>query len=201
MHPSALRPLLLGMSATSVLLAGCASDPDPIAYRPGGDIELNVAGRATSARLAPGELTGPQVSLALDERSLRGTAYGRVVDVSLKGDEVSGLYAGQQMNLQLQQQEPVGFRAQGNVAGGLSNFTFSPEFLDGSVGPCSYTLRRAGPPGPGSGTGGSGGALVYQGQRNCAGTRLAPTTLTLPAGFTMQDGAAQAAILGVMLTR
>jgi hypothetical protein len=192
--PAPWRPFLL-------CLLGCASDPDPVAYQPGGDIELNVAGRATSARLAAGELTGPQINLALHERTMRGTAYGGEVDVSLKSNEVSGLFAGRLMSLQLQQQPPIGFRAQGNVAGGLSSFTFSPEFLEGSVGPCSYILRRAAPGGPGSATGGSGGALVYQGQRNCTGSRLTPTTLTLPAGFALQDGAAQAAILGVMLTR
>jgi hypothetical protein len=184
MSPS-LRNALLAAAAA---LAGCASGPET-GGGAGGDIILEVAGQATSARLEGGELTGPQLSLAIDQNAMRGRAYGAVVDVSLKENQVTGLFGGQQLNLQLQRHEAEGFRAQGTLAGALSDFTFTPDALEGSVGPCSYSLRRA------------GGGLAYSGQRNCAGTRLTPTRLSFPAGFAERDWATQAAILSVMLTR
>ena len=195
MRLSVLRPLCVCLCVGAALLTGCASGPETQPTEGGGDIVLNVSGQATSARLSQGELTGPQVSVALSRDALRGRAYGAVLDLSLSADRVTGLLGGQQVGLQLERLQPQGFRAQGPLAGTLSNFTFTPEALDGQVGPCSYSLRRV------SRTE-AGIPLVYQGQRNCAGTRLAPTTLTLPPFFaTTGEEPAQAALLGLMLPR
>jgi hypothetical protein len=144
-----------------------------------------VGGGVSEARLTQSEMLGPDVQVQVSSSGLRGMAFNRPVDVTWKGDELTGIIgrAPVQLSVKREGEEIV---AHGLYEGRLSDFRMSRRSMDGSIGSCGYSLK-------GSGT-------EYQGFRSCSQSAEGPTAVRVPAAFWEMPDAEKIALLGLMLS-
>ncbi len=155
--------------------AGSAEDTFVVQLGGGGVLE---------AKLTQSELLGPDVQVKVSSSGLRGTAFNRPVDVSWKGDELTGLIGRAPVQLSVKR-EGEQIVAHGLYGGRLSNFRVSRQGMEGTIGSCGYSLK-------GSGT-------EYQGFRGCSQSVQSPTTVRIPPAFWEMPDAEKIALLGLML--
>jgi hypothetical protein len=167
---SRLVPLL------GVLLAGagCAtstggkSKVHPAAGAPEQQFSISGAGFQTTALISPQGAQGPELNLGRYDggKTIRGSAFGRTVDLSLTETGASGIWGQGPLNFNVTEPTPEEIKVTGLIAGKPSNFTVSPERINGTIGLCSYDLGRSGE--------------SYVGSRSCS-TGVSRVTLQFPS--------------------
>lgn len=151
------------------------------------DIFLRTPGESISATVKGDSIESPDLQLYRSSSAVRGRAFGRVVNLDLKNDQVSGLVGGQPTSLKLNPQAGGGLEAVGMLGGGLSRFKLTPKEISGTVGACSYALQFTG--------------TRYEGWRSCRGRIENPVYLELPSTLSEGGNAQEVATLGLLLGR
>jgi hypothetical protein len=149
------------------------------------DISLHTPGEALTATVKGNNIESPNLQLYSSSDAVRGRAFGRVVNLDLNTDKVSGIVGGQPTDLKLTPQSGGGLKAVGMLGGSLSNFKVTPKEISGTVGRCSYELRFTG--------------NRYDGWRSCNGRIENPVSLELPETLAQGNNAQVAATLGLIL--
>lgn len=153
-------------------------------------ILLTARGELVSADIEPGRVVGPDVNLGVyaadrgrDGQTVRGVAFDQAVNVTATGQRAAGTVGAMPLELSVTRAE-AGLRARGLLAGALSDYRLDERQLTGTIGRCSYELRRTG--------------RTYEGSRSCEGQPHHATVL-LPRGLSSWSDAALAASLGLLL--
>jgi hypothetical protein len=149
------------------------------------DIFLRTPGESITATLKGDSVASPDLQLYRGSDAVRGRAFGHVVDLNIKGNEVSGTIGGNPARLQLNSQPGGGLEAVGLFGGELSRLKVTPKEISGTVGSCSYDLRFTG--------------TRYEGSRSCRGQFENPVFLELPATLAEGGDAQTVATLGLIL--
>ena len=149
------------------------------------DLFLRTPGTSISATIKGDSVASPDLQLYRSSSAVRGRAFGRVVNLDLQGDQVSGLVGGQPTRLKLNSQAGGGLEAVGLLGGGLARFKLTPKEISGTVGACSYALQFTG--------------ARYEGWRSCNGQIENPVYLELPATLAEGGNAQAVATLGLIL--
>lgn len=149
------------------------------------DIFLRTPGEAISATLTGDSVASPDLQFYRGPDAVRGRAFGRPVNLNIKGDEVSGTVGDGPTRLQLNSQPGGGLEAVGMFGGNLSRFKVTPKEISGTVGACSYQLQFTG--------------TRYEGSRACHGRIESPVFLELPATLAEGGDAQAVATLGLIL--
>lgn len=172
--------LALGVAALCAVQTAAAADKDGSEY-----LTLRTPQRAITLQVAGDNLTSPDIQLTHDRDSLRGRAFGRVVFLQLKPDEVGGTVGNSLTRLLITEKGNV-TTVRGNFVGGLSDFQLSPQSLEGKVGPCSYDLKAT-----------EEGS--YEGSRSCGGLPQLPVVLDIPPSLVQQGSALTLATVALVL--
>jgi hypothetical protein len=149
------------------------------------DIFLRTPGESISATVKGDSVESPDLQLYRSSSAVRGRAFGHVVNLDLKSDQVTGIVGGQPTRLKLNSQAGGGLEAVGLLGGGLTRFKLTPKEISGTVGACSYALQFTG--------------ARYEGWRSCRGQIENPVYLELPATLAEGGDAQVVATLGLIL--
>jgi hypothetical protein len=178
----------LFLAAVVLCTAGCAAHeaavyeadapPDPSMF------SLRGEGYAVTARVGDRAIESAEVSLGRfrdrDGASLRGTAFGRPVNLDADAYHVAGLFGAGPLNITVRRWGDE-VRMEGLARGRPTTFHVSPGTLVGTIGACSYRLMRTG--------------LAYEGRRSCGGP-TEQVELRLPVTLARwSDGEAAAALV------
>jgi hypothetical protein len=144
--------------------AGCATATGgkpkihPAAGAPEQRFTLSGAGFQTTALITPQGAQGPETNLGRYDggKAIRGTAFGRSLDLSLTETGASGIWGQGPLTLNISETAPEEMKVTGLIAGRPSNFTASTQTINGTIGLCSYDLSRS-------------GGESYVGSRSCGG--------------------------------
>ena len=168
----------LGTAALLVLGTTAAQDGDSYLY-------LRTPNAALSARVGAERVTGPDLQLVRDGKTLRGRAFGQVVFLGLNGKELGGTVGRELTRLSFEDKGNA-LEARGSFYGNLARLSFTPEGFSGTVGPCSYDLKatRDGD---------------YMGSRSCGGLPERPVLLSIPPALTAQGPAMTLATVALLL--
>ena len=179
--PTAKRiRLALGVAVLSAFGTAAAADKGTTEY-----LTLRTPQRAITLQVVGDNFTSPDIQLTRDHDSLRGRAFGRVVFLNLKPDEVGGTVGNSLTRLLISDQGDV-TTIRGNFIGGLSDFQLDPRALTGKVGPCSYDLKAT-----------EDGS--YVGSRSCGGPPQLPVALDIPPSLAKQGAATTLALVTIVL--
>jgi hypothetical protein len=150
-------------------------------------LDLRTPGSAVTARVTPQGITSPELQLDVSPTTLRGRAFGRPVDLTLKQDQnsITGMYGMSPVNLRLKN-NGVAIQANGMFAGQLSNLKLSKEELSGTVGRCSYQLKAK--------------DQQYEGSRSCGFGLENPVSVSIPPALAQSNEQVIAA-LSVLLAQ
>src|SRR5262249_12296008 len=177
------RPLIAACFLAG--LAGCSHAPSGAGS--GDTLRVHVAGGGVSeAKVTDSALVGPDVQVSVSDSGLRGKAFNRPVEVSWKGDEVTGMIGRAPVQLSVRRQGDELY-AHGLYEGRLSDFKISRTGIEGPIGSCSYSLK--------------GSQTEYQGFRSCSQAPQSATTVQIPPGLWEKPDAEQIALLALMLSR
>lgn len=180
--PTAKRiRLVLAGAALSVLGTAALASPSDEAEH----LTLRTPQGAYTIRVDDTHLSSADLQLIRDADSVRGRAYGQVVFLGLKDQEVGGTVGSSLARLHLSERDGV-TTARGNFGGSLSNFQLSREGLTGTVGRCAYALKAT-PEGS------------YQGSRSCGGIPERPVVLDIPSALARQGAPMTIAALALVL--
>lgn len=144
------RHLTLG-SVLVVLAAGCASSSGShtkvhtTSTDPEQRFSMVGSGLQTTAVISKSGAQGPTINVGRfdDGRTIRGTAEGRPVEITVTEGRASGSWASGPINVNVLE-EGDQLKMNGLVAGRPSTWTVSGEALQGTIGFCAYDLRRQG---------------------------------------------------------
>jgi hypothetical protein len=150
------------------LLAGAPALAQPTQY-----LDLRTPVTALTARVTESGLSSPQLQLGITDDALRGRAFGRTVNVTLKDDRIGGIYGAGPVNLKVTENGDT-LEARGTFGGQITNFKVSPKELSGTVGRCSYELKAS-------------QEDRYQGWRSCGYGLENPVSLSIPPGLADDD--------------
>ncbi|MFY2556206.1 hypothetical protein ACN469_01030 [Corallococcus terminator] len=159
------RLLALGLLACGPALAAPAADSS---------LKLQTKDRSVTVGVADDQLSGSDIQLSFGEDdTVRGQAFGRPVNITMKDDTLRGTYGQGPVNVELTDKEDT-IDAVGTFGGKLTNFQVSPQQITGTVGACSYQL------------------LItrhdrYEGYRTCAGQLDKSVSLTIPSSLADED--------------
>lgn len=154
------RLLALGLLACGPALAAPAAD----------SLNLRTKDRSVTVRVADDQLSSADIQLSFQEDdTVRGQAFGRPVNLTVKDDTIRGTYGQRPVNLDVTDKEDT-IDATGTFGGQVTTFQVSPQQLTGTVGACSYEL------------------LItrhdrYEGYRTCAGKLDKSVSLTIPSSL------------------
>lgn len=178
-------------AASGALLLACASGPEarPSARDATQFVLHAPSSGAISARAAAtpqgGTLTGPQIQVQWDAQRVEGRAFGQAVSFSVAQGQISGLYGGAPVRLQVSESDDR-LHVRGLFGGQISNLRVSTAKVEGTIGRCSYDLAEF--------------DGLYQGFRRCAGRGAAePVWMTVPDALTGLPNAVVAASLGMLM--
>jgi hypothetical protein len=154
--------------------AGCATATGgkakvhPAAGVPEQQFSISGAGFQTTALITPQGAQGPELNLGRYDggKTIRGTAFGRTVALSVTETGASGIWGQGPLNFNVTEPTPEEIKVTGLIAGKPSNFTASPDRISGTIGFCSYDLARSGE--------------NYVGSRSCS-TGISQVTLQFPS--------------------
>lgn len=159
------RLLALGLLACGPALAAPAADSS---------LKLQTKDRSVTVRVADDQLSGPDLQLSFKEDdTVRGQAFGRPVNLTVKDDTIRGTYGQGPVNLNVTDKEDT-LDATGTFGGQLTSFQVSPQQITGTVGACTYEL------------------LItrhdrYEGYRTCGGKLDKKVSLTIPSSLADED--------------
>lgn len=168
----------LGMAALLVFGTAAAQSGDQYLF-------LRTPNAAITARVTGDSVSGPDLQLSRDGKTLRGRAFGQTVFLGLNGKELGGTVGRELTRLSFEDKDGV-TQARGSFYGRLTELNISDEELTGTVGPCSYELRAT--------RDGS-----YVGSRSCGGPPERPVRLSIPPALAQQGSAMTLATLGLIL--
>jgi len=146
---------------------------------------LRTPNAAISARVTEDGVSGPDVQLSRDGKTLRGRVFGQTVFLGLNGQELGGTVGQELTRLSFENKDGV-TQARGSFYGRLAELNISKEALTGTVGMCSYDLKATE----------DGG---YSGSRSCGGPPERPVMLAIPPALAQQGTAMTLATLGLIL--
>ncbi|MCY1073485.1 hypothetical protein [Archangium lansingense] len=146
---------------------------------------LRTPNAAITARVTGDSVTGPDVQLSRDGKTLRGRAFGQTVFLGLNGQELGGTVGRELTRLSFEDKGGV-THARGSFYGRLTELNLSKEALTGTVGACSYDLKAT-----------QDGS--YSGSRSCGGAPERPVVLDIPPALAQQGTAMTLATLGLIL--
>lgn len=164
----------------ALLAAGTAAAQGEDQY-----LYLRTPNAAITARVTGDSVTGPDVQLSRDGKTLRGRAFGQTVFLGLNGQELGGTVGRELTRLSFENKGGV-THARGSFYGRLAELSISKEALTGTVGVCSYDLKATE----------DGG---YSGSRSCGGPPERPVMLSIPPALAQQGTAMTLATLGLIL--
>lgn len=168
------------LGVASLLALGAASAQGDSQY-----LYLRTPNAAVTARVDGNSVSGPDVQLSRDGKTLRGRAFGRTVFLGLNGQELGGTVGSELSRLSFEDKNGV-TQARGTFYGRIAELNLSSEELTGTVGPCSYDLKIT----PDE---------VYMGSRSCGGPPERPVVLAIPPALAQQGPAMTLATLAIML--
>ncbi|WP_160174479.1 hypothetical protein [Archangium violaceum] len=168
----------LGM--TALLAVGTATAQGGKQY-----LYLRTPNAAITARVTGDSVSGPDLQLSRDGKTLRGRAFGQTVFLGLNGQELGGTVGRELTRMSFEDDNGV-TRARGSFYGRLSELNLSKEELTGTVGPCSYDLKAT-----------KDGS--YVGSRSCGGAPERPVILDIPPALAKQGTGMTLATLGLIL--
>jgi hypothetical protein len=180
---------VLAMLGTS--LAGCfpalEKDPDFPKY-----FTKKLPGNTIQARLDGNRLYGASVEVKKDGNTYRGNGAGGLVDLrssaSEDGMRIDGDIASGRTELYVTGATNQ-LSAKGLVSGAVSHFDVTPDSLTGTIGTCTYDLRKNADTLP-----------YYEGNSRCAGGG-GGTRVALPEKFDEMGLDDRAVFLAVFLSR
>ncbi len=146
---------------------------------------LRTPSAAITARVTEDSVTGPDIQLSRDGKTLRGRAFGQTVFLGLNGQELGGTVGRELTRLSFEEQGGV-TRARGSFYGRLAELNLGKDTLTGTVGACSYELKAT-----------ADGS--YTGSRSCGGPPKRPVVLDIPPALAQQGTAMTLATLGLLL--
>ncbi len=169
--PFPVRPAALVSASVLLVASSCASTGKPVLQTASSGPEQRFtmvgSGFQTTALISKQGAQGPQTDVGRydDGKTIRGTANGQIIDMSVTGTRASGIWGPGPINLEVAQQGDQ-LRMNGLVAGRPSSWTASTEAVQGNIGFCAYDLRRQGD--------------VYVGTRSCA-RGVSPVNVQFPS--------------------
>ncbi|PTL84503.1 hypothetical protein [Vitiosangium sp. GDMCC 1.1324] len=140
---------------------------------------------AITARVNEDSVSGPDVQLNRDGKTVRGRAFGQTVFLGLNGQELGGTVGSELTRMSFEDKGGT-TRARGTFYGRLAELNLSPESLTGTVGRCGYDLKAT-----------QEGS--YVGSRSCGGSPERPVTLEIPPALAKQGTAMTLATLALIL--
>jgi hypothetical protein len=159
-----MNPMKPALPLLAILLAaGCTLPPSAApggapGVPPGHLVRRAGGSNAIDALVSGNEITGAEISVTryLDpsDHSIRGTAFGNPVDVTVTDTKASGLFASAPVDITTSEIDGK-MHVEGMMRGQPSTFDFSADILDGKIGICEYHLKWTG--------------RSYQGSRGCGG--------------------------------
>lgn len=167
----------LGTAALLVLGTSAARSEDQYLF-------LRTPNAAITARVTENSVSGPDLQLSREGKTLRGRAFGQTVFLGLNGQELGGTVGQALTRLSFESEDGV-TRARGTFHGRLAELNISEEALTGTVGACSYDLKA------------ENGS--YVGSRSCGGPPRRPVILSIPPALARQGPAMTLATLGLVL--
>ena len=171
-----LTVLAIGMSRVS--LAGAPPAP-------GDRMQVHAVDDTIDVRVTLEGLVGPDVQVSRLGTELRGRAFHQTVQLSWGSDRITGTVADGPVDLKVVSVGD-GIRIEGLYAGLLGNLRISPHEIEGSVGACTYSLRRVGE--------------RFEGQHGCRSHPIELANVVLPASLDALPAAERAAFLVVILS-
>jgi hypothetical protein len=168
----------LGMTALLAVGTAAAQDGDQYLY-------LRTPDAALTSRVTGDSVSGPDLQLFRDGKTLRGRAFGQTVFLGLNGNELGGTVGRELTRLSFENKDGV-THARGSFYGRVSELSISAEGLTGTVGPCSYELKAT-------------KEGDYVGSRSCGGPPERPVVLSIPPALAQQGPAMTLATLGLIL--
>ncbi|HYO57070.1 hypothetical protein [Archangium sp.] len=179
MKPSYAKRIGRALGTATLLALGTSAAQDA-QY-----LYLRTPGAAITARVTGDSVSGPDLQLSRDGKTLRGRAFGQTVFLGLNGQELGGTVGRELTRLRFEDKDGV-TQARGSFYGRLSELNISAEALTGTVGACSYDLKATE----------DGG---YVGSRSCGGQPERPVVLAIPPALARQGPAMTLATLGLIL--
>jgi len=165
-----MRRLFLSLTSLAVL-ASCAhdeptADVDPSSMPAEGRFVLTGLARPVVALITPTGIQGPAHNLGRYDNgtAIRGTAYGKNVNLTLGDVSAEGVVGRTPFNMQVTR-TPEGVTASGLIGGRPSTFTFNKARINGAFGNCGYDVQFIGD--------------GYAGPRSCGGN-IQQVGITLP---------------------
>ena len=186
-----MRVLACFVLEVSLLLGtGCAAQPGPALppAAPSQSITLRTPGQLLIATLSGDRFFGPDIEIARAAQSLRGRAYGAVVDLRTSESRIDGTVGSGRTELHLYVQ-PEGLALRGLYADSLGRLEVRADRITGQLGGCQYDLRSTG-----------AAVAEYYGARVCRGVSE-PAELALPLVVVSLAPADRAALLAILLGR
>lgn len=180
MKPSYARRIGGALGTAALLTLGTAAAQGDDQY-----LFLRTPSAAITARVTGDSVTGPDVQLSRDGKTLRGRAFGQTVFLGLNGQELGGTVGQELTRLSFENDDGV-TQARGTFYGRLAELNISKEGLTGTVGACSYDLKTT-----------EDGS--YTGSRSCGGPPERPVVLSIPPALAKQGPAMTLATLGLIL--
>lgn len=174
-----------------IAVAGCASTHETVAAEPpatseAGYFQLRTPSSLVEVKVTPEALSGPAVQVQRTEQGFRGFAFNQTVDLRAQENKVTGFIGSRPVELFITS-EDSGVVLRGTYAGTLGRLELTPEGVNGTVGACGYSLRKATVP-----------KATYDGQRTCR-TPPEPITLTIPSALMEKPTGEMAAVLALLL--
>ncbi|WP_050431345.1 hypothetical protein [Chondromyces crocatus] len=191
-----------------LVFGGCASEPAAPAASPAQEAKPmepheKAAASATNedaflragrqflvVRVSPGNLLSPQINVDRSgkpgDEALRGWMGSGAVNLTAKEREVSGLVGSSPLRLRVSR-EAGALRAEGLVAGQMTDLRLDEDRMDVQVGSCGFVLTRTARMGH-----------EYEGMASC-GAAAMPAQVRLPAELLRWRDADLSAALGLML--
>ena len=179
-----MNKLLLSLAALPFLAAceagappaGGATPADAKSAENKGHFVIRMPGASVVEVLVEdGNITGPEVSVARYQtptyHALRGTAFGKPVDVAFVDKKATGILGSGPLDISTERREGK-IHISGLVGGALSSFDVNMKVLKGRIGQCVYDLSWNG--------------NAYEGSRAC-GSSAEPVTVSVPT--TLGSGA------------
>ena len=167
-------------TATTLVALGTAGAQGKDQY-----LSLRTPGSAITARVTDDSVSGPDLQLSRDGKTLRGRAFGQTVFLGLNGKELGGTVGRELTRLSFEDEDGVTY-VRGSFYGRLSELSISEESFTGTVGACSYDLKATE----------DGG---YRGSRSCDGLPERPVVLAIPPALARQGPAMTLATLALIL--
>jgi hypothetical protein len=162
---------LLSPLTLLALLAACAhdepaADVDPNSVPVEGRFVLTGLARPVVALITQTGIQGPVHNLGRYDNgaAIRGTAYGKDVNITLGEASADGIVGRMPFNMQVTRTAD-GVTASGLILGAPSTFTFNKARINGAFGRCGYDVRFIGD--------------GYAGPRSCGGS-IQQVGITLP---------------------